>query len=213
MQYSTVRKLMVAGVLAIAATVGGCASMSKDECLVTDWRTVGYEDGVAGYAGNQIAQHRKACAKHGVAPDLSAYQAGRNSGLREFCVAQNGFRVGARGASYNGVCPADLEPAFLGAYETGRELNRLRARVTNTANRIDSLHNEVDNIDRDLIATAAQIMKPDTTIEQRAQLALDTRNMAERRGVARSEIPRLEGELVLYRRDLANFRRHLAYVE
>jgi outer membrane murein-binding lipoprotein Lpp len=213
MQYSTVRKLTMAGVLVIAATCGGCASMSKDECIATDWTTVGYEDGVAGYSGNRIAQHRKACAKHGVAPDLSAYQSGRNSGLREFCVAQNGFRVGARGASYNGVCPADLESAFLGAYETGRELNRLRAQVNNTANRISSLRNEIDNLDRDLIATAAEIMKPETTLERRAQLALDTRNMAERRGEARTEIPRLEDDLAHYRRELADFRVNLAYVE
>jgi hypothetical protein len=187
--------------------------MSKDECMATDWRTVGYEDGVAGYSGSRIAQHRKACAKYGVAPDLSAYQAGRNSGLREFCVAQNGFHVGARGASYNGVCPVDLEPAFLGAYETGRELNRLRVRVTNAANRIDSLHNEVDNIDKDLISAAAEIMKLDTTPERRAQLVLDTKNMAERRGEAKAEIPRLEGDLVHYKRELADFQAHLAYVE
>jgi hypothetical protein len=187
--------------------------MSKDECLATDWRTVGYEDGVAGYSGNRIAQHRKACAKYGVAPDLSAYQAGRSSGLREFCVAQNGFNIGARGASYNGVCPVDLEPAFLGAYETGRELNRLRVRVSNAANRIDSLHNEVDTIDRDLISSAAEIMKPDTTVERRAQLVLDTKNMAERRGEAKAEIPRLEDDLVHYRRELENFRAHLAYAE
>jgi hypothetical protein len=213
MQYSMVRMLTVAGVLAIAAACGGCASMSKEECMATDWRTVGYEDGVAGYSGNRIAQHRKACAKYGVAPDLSAYQSGRNSGLREFCVAQNGFRVGARGASYNAVCPADLEPAFLGAYETGRELNRLRVRVTNTENRINSLRNEVDNFDRDLISSAAEIMRPDTTTERRAQLVLDTRSMAEHRGEAKAEIPRLEGDLVHYQRDLADFRAHLAYVE
>jgi hypothetical protein len=187
--------------------------MSKDECMAIDWRTVGYEDGAAGYSGNRIADHRKACAKYGVTPDLDAYQSGRNSGLREFCVPTNGFHVGARGGSYNGVCPVQLEPAFLGAYETGRELRRLRTRVSNTENRIDSLGTEIDNIDRNLISTAAEIMKPDITLERRAQLVLDTKQMAERRGVAKTEIPQLEAQLVHYRNELADFREHLAYVE
>lgn len=209
MQYS----IRLTSIFAAALLFGGCASMSKEECLVTDWRTVGYEDGVAGYSGNRIAQHRKACAKHGVAPNLDAYQSGRASGLREFCVPQNGFRVGNRGSSYNGVCPVELEPAFLGAYETGRELNRLRARVSNTANRIDSLRSEIDNIDRDLISVAAEMMKPDTTLERRAQIVIDTKQMAERRGEAKAEIPHLEDDLAHYRRELADFRAHLAYAE
>ena len=40
-------------------------SMTKDECQTVDWRTVGYEDGVAGRPGDRIARHRKACAEHG----------------------------------------------------------------------------------------------------------------------------------------------------
>ena len=42
------------------AGLSGCSSMSANECLATDWRTVGYEDGVAGYSGNRVGQYRKA---------------------------------------------------------------------------------------------------------------------------------------------------------
>ena len=28
--------------------LGGCATMSEQECLVSDWRAIGYEDGVQG---------------------------------------------------------------------------------------------------------------------------------------------------------------------
>ena len=94
----------------------GCASMSKNECRAVDWRTIGYEDGVAGYSGERIAQHRKACAKHGVAPDLDAYRAGREQGLSEFCQPHNGFLFGSRGGTYQGVCPAELAPGFVDAY-------------------------------------------------------------------------------------------------
>ncbi|HNR23202.1 MAG TPA: DUF2799 domain-containing protein [Steroidobacteraceae bacterium] len=69
--------------------------MSGNECRTVDWRTIGYEDGVAGHSGDRVAQHRRACAKHGVTPDLAQYQDGRSEGLREYCQPSNGFRVGA----------------------------------------------------------------------------------------------------------------------
>ena len=75
---------------AIACLLAGCSStMSKDECRTVDWRTVGYEDGVAGRSGERIGEHRKACAEHGVTPDLNAYRAGRAEGLREYCQPHN----------------------------------------------------------------------------------------------------------------------------
>src|SRR6476620_8695628 len=80
-----------------------CSTMSKEECLAVDWRTIGYEDGVAGYSGDRISQHRKACAKYGVQTDLNQYQAGRAQGLREYCKPANGYRLGSRGGSYGGV--------------------------------------------------------------------------------------------------------------
>ncbi|MET0809299.1 MAG: DUF2799 domain-containing protein [Pseudoxanthomonas sp.] len=89
--------LLLSALLILA--LSGCATMNKDECLTVDWRTVGYEDGVAGRSGDRIAQHRKACAKHGVAPDLDAYQSGRDQGLREYCQPDNGYQLGARGGT------------------------------------------------------------------------------------------------------------------
>ena len=46
------------GILAIAMLLGGCATMSESECLTVDWQTIGFEDGVAGYSGDRIGQHR-----------------------------------------------------------------------------------------------------------------------------------------------------------
>jgi hypothetical protein len=89
----TFHAVMLIGAIAV---LGGCSSMSEKECLATDWRTVGYEDGVAGRSGDRIGRYREQCSEHGVAPSLSEYQAGREQGLREFCKPANGFRVGAR---------------------------------------------------------------------------------------------------------------------
>src|SRR5262245_45861049 len=112
MQTEILRSRWRTGVLVAMLALSGCASMSKNECLTVDWRTVGFEDGAAGYPADRIGQHCKACAKHGVTPDLAAYQSGREQGLREYCRPQNGFRVGSRGSGYDGSCPADMDEAF-----------------------------------------------------------------------------------------------------
>ena len=85
----------IIGLAAIAIVMQGCASMSGQECMVADWQAIGYEDGVRGSTADRIGNHRKACAKHGIAPDLQAYQKGRDAGLR-FSLGMLGARDAAR---------------------------------------------------------------------------------------------------------------------
>jgi hypothetical protein len=206
----TFHAVMLIGAIAV---LGGCSSMSEKECLATDWRTVGYEDGVAGRSGDRIGRYREQCSEHGVAPSLSEYQAGREQGLREFCKPANGFRVGARGVSYNGVCPADTDDAFLDAYQSGRQLYSLRSRVDSTANAIRSARAEMERLDQDLITVGAQIIDSSTSTERRAQLVLDSKHMAERRGELRARIPAMQNDLAAYQRDLDDYSASLPYVE
>jgi hypothetical protein len=200
-------------ILAALAVLTGCSSMSEKECLSTDWRTVGYEDGVNGFSGDRIGRYRNACSEHGVTPNLAEYQSGREQGLVEFCKPVNGFRVGARGGGYSGVCPADLDPQFVDAYQSGRQLYTLRSRVGSAQGEIYSMHAEMEQIDRDLLSAGAQIVDPTTTNEQRAQLVLDSKHMAERKGELKARIPQLENDLVLYQRELDDYRATLNYVE
>ena len=201
------------GIVAAMAALAGCNSMSAQECQSTDWRTVGYEDGVNGYSGDRIGRYRNACSEHGITPDLAQYQTGRDQGLTEFCKPANGFRVGARGAGYSGVCPADLDESFVDAYQSGRQLYVLRSRVGSAHDQIYSMRAELDQIDRDLVSVAAQIVDPTLTAEQRAQLVVDTKHLAERKGELKARIPQLEGELVGYQRELEDYRATLSYIE
>jgi hypothetical protein len=201
------------GIVAAMAALAGCNSMSAQECQSTDWQTVGYEDGVNGYSGDRIGRYRNACSEHGVTPDLAQYQAGRDQGLHEFCKPANGFRVGARGAGYSGVCPADLDESFVDAYQSGRQLYVLRSRVGSTQDQIYSMRAELDQIDKDLVSVAARIVDPSLTAEQRAQLVVDTKHLAERKGEIKAHIPQLEGELVGYQRELDDYRATLSYIE
>jgi ribosome modulation factor len=196
-------KLLASALLILA--LSGCASMNKAECLNVDWRTVGYEDGVAGRSGDRIGQHRKACAKHGVTPDLNAYQTGREQGLREYCQPETGYQLGVNGYALKSSCPADLKEGFETAYHSGYELYAMRARVANAENELDSAYREIAQIDQDLIATSALVLARDTDNVVRAQALLDAKNMAQRKGQLKARIPELERVVYESQRELDNY--------
>jgi hypothetical protein len=191
---------------AVLLVLAGCGSMSKNECLTVDWRTVGYEDGVAGYSGDRIGQHRKACAKYGVSTDLELYQQGRERGLREFCTPVNGYRIGSQGGGYAGVCPENLEPAFLTAFNSGHQLYSLQARVDNTVNRINYKRQELNRAEHGIVSSAVAAVSSESNAQGRADAVVDTAQLAERAGRLQEEIRQLEEERVRYEHDLEAYR-------
>jgi Protein of unknown function (DUF2799) len=198
--------------LSIAALIlSGCASMSANECRTVDWRTVGYEDGAAGRAGDHIAQHRKACAKHGVSPDFARYQMGREQGLREYCKPVNGFRVGESGSDYAGVCPVDLEDAFASAYSSGRHLFTLQSRISETVRQLSERRRELNHIDEDLSKDSAAVVSTDSSVDERTAALLDTKRLAERAGRLKTEIRQLEKDKIRYELELEDYRATVAY--
>lgn len=194
-----------------ALLVAGCSTtMDKDECRTVDWRTVGYEDGVAGRSGEQIGLHRKACAEYGVTPNLDAYRAGRAEGLREYCQPHNGYRAGATGATYYDVCPADLAPAFITAYDSGRELYVRERRVADTDEQIEARRAELARLEDAVARNAFDFISQAATPEQRAQAVLDTKQAAERIGRLKSEIDALEQDRARYAQELETYRTTVA---
>jgi len=184
----------------------GCASMSKDECLAVDWRTIGYEDGVEGYPGDHIAEHRKACAKYGVRADLDLYQQGRNQGLREFCQPRNGYRLGARGASYNGVCSGELESPFLASFDSGHQLYVLSARLSNAEAQLESKRRELANIEHGILSNSVEAVSTDSAADQRAHAVLDVVQLADRASQLKVEIRQLTADSLRYQNDLDSYR-------
>lgn len=191
--------------IVLALALGGCASMNKNECLAVDWRTVGYEDGAAGRPAGRVADHRRACAPYGVAPDLTAYQSGRDQGLREYCRPLNGYQLGERGGVYAGVCPAHIEPDFVAAYDSGRELYNLRSRAAAAANRLANAHHEIEQTEHDLAGQSALLVSNDATSEQRAQALITTKDLAEKLGRLKGEIGNLERDKARCDFELAHY--------
>lgn len=199
---------VAASLAAVLAT--GCASMSKEECQYVDWRTVGYEDGAAGLPASRLGDRRRACADHGVTPDLAAYTAGREAGMREFCQAHNGYRVGSSGQVYYGTCPADLAPAFERGYDTGRELYVRKQRVADAEEGIAARRAEIRRLEDGLTRGAFVLTSDTSTVEQRTQAVVDAKQAAERIGRLRKEIEALEADRARYERELETYQATVA---
>ena len=174
--------------LLLVAGLGGCASMSSEECMTSDWAAIGYEDGARGYTTQRITDRRKACAKHGVTLDFAAYQEGREQGLVEYCQPGRGFSVGSSGSRYNGVCSVALEPDFLEAYNAGYHLYTLRSNVNRATSAINAKQNEIDRIKDDMRLKEAALISDETTTEDRVLLLVDLKDLSERTGQLEAEI-------------------------
>jgi hypothetical protein len=192
--------------------LAGCSSttMGQNECTTVDWRTIGYEDGVAGRSGAQIGAHRRACARFGIAPDLEAYRLGRAEGLREFCQPHNGYRTGVSGTPYDDVCPADLAARFLAQYQAGRELYVHEQRVRDADARLYAKRAEIARLEDAVARSGLRAITETGTVEQRAQAVLDARQYAERIGRSKADVAQLERDRLLYAQELAAYRATIA---
>jgi hypothetical protein len=205
-------KSKLAGLISILAllTLSGCAGMSAEECAVSDWRTIGFEDGSMGYTADRVGNHRKACAKHGVAPDFDAYQAGWREGVRQFCQPSRGFNVGASGARYNGVCPSDMEPEFVDAYNTGHKLYSLRANVISANNQINARKAALERKEKRTREVQAALISAETTPEDRVMLLVELKDLSEEKGQIEAEIVGLTEDRAVYEQQLAEYESMIA---
>lgn len=195
---------------AVIYLMAGCSGMSEQACVTADWRTVGFEDGTLGRSEATIGRYRQQCADHGVAPDLDSYRAGHADGVRVYCRESNGFAVGHSGATYQGVCPADLEAAFVAEYNAGRRLNELESALASVDSRIAGNYRAQENIKQELTDIAAEMIATDTTPERRVAMVTHSAELGRRYGELTNEIRDLERDRALAERDLLDYRATLA---
>ena len=201
-----------AGVLSIISLLGlsGCATMSADECAMSDWHTIGFEDGARGYTAEKLGNRRKACAKHGVAPDFEAYQAGREQGLQQYCQPSRGFSLCASGARYHGVCPGYMEVDFVDAYNSGHQLYSLRSRVNSATQQINAKEHQLDNARVRIRNAEAALISADTAVGDRVLLLADLKELSERTGQLDAEIAKLIEERAIAEHQLASYQAVIA---
>ena len=191
--------ICAAGLLG-ASQIAGCSTgMGKDQCVVADWRTIGYEDGLHGYPADRIGVHRIACAKYQVAPNLAAYTEGRERGLTEYCQPKNGFRAGLYGNGYANVCSGATESAFVDSYRYGRQIYDARTELRNTQSRLRSARNDLAHADGAMASVTAELVLPNVPTDRRAFLATELVRLTQ----ARSELVARIGDLTLRSQQLA----------
>lgn len=153
--------------LAVAAlSLQGCASLSEDECRATDWWTMGQKDGTLGLPSTAIAEHRDACAEHGVAPDRSAYEEGRQSGLMVYCTRFSGYQVGRNDQPYHaGVCGGELAEPFETGLRRGRLVLALETEAWSIRQRRQELEETIGRLEHER-KTLQEKLEADESIPQ-----------------------------------------------
>ena len=188
-------RLLAGAVLASLILLQGCASLNKEECMVADWRLIGYQDGVAGKSPAAIGEYRKDCAKHAVVPDLNAYQAGRNEGLLEYCREDNGYRLGNAGRGFSPVCPLHLEAEFQAAYNRGREIYLARSAVNQTHSQIHKRKKALQHLEEDNSYKLSELVSDGPESEQRVLILYEITKLEQERDDVEDEIAELEYDL------------------
>lgn len=175
--------------------VTGCATLTKDECLYGDWRTIGYDDGAAGQPPARISEHQKSCVEYGITPDFTLYHQGYAQGVKLFCTRQNGYDKGVAGYSYTGICPPELENDFLAGYRPGRELHQLRQEHNELANDLERIERSLSTVSQKLREKKQLLFKDDTSKGQRRDIYRDMEHLKDerydlelRRGIIEQEL-------------------------
>jgi hypothetical protein len=150
--------------------VVGCAAVSKEDCLVTDWFEIGRLDGMQGTARTALQNRAKACLEHGVNADRRAYYQGHDEGLKYYCTAQKGFELGRKGLAYKSVCPLQLEKDFRLGYQKGQELFQYESKIA-------SLQRRLKKIERKISKKEEELYSDNLSDDQRTKIRSDLKSL------------------------------------
>jgi predicted nucleic acid-binding Zn-ribbon protein len=130
--------------------------------------------------------------------------------LRQYCQPSRGFSLGSGGARYNGVCPGDLEADFVDAYNQGHHLHTLRSKVNGATSRIKAKEHELEKVNDRIRSAEAQLISPETSMQDRVLLLADLKELSERTGQLEAEIDDLIAERAAAEQQLAAYQAVLA---
>jgi hypothetical protein len=110
----------------VLLTAGCCLSMvgcvphlSLQQCQSTNWYQMGLGDGSQGKLQRNLSRYISDCAKFNIPVKTHQYKKGWGTGVRRFCRAANGYRLGTKGETYHAICPQDLAASFKRSWRRG----------------------------------------------------------------------------------------------
>ena len=203
------RMAIAGGLVAAAALLGSCTTMSKNECLAGAWGEKGFADGTAGYPMTRLDDHAQACAKYQVAPNPAAYESAREDGLRSYCTFERGWSEGRSGNSYYGVCRPEEEAVFLPAYRDGLQLHAVEAAVESAESALNSAEARIGDRQEKLEAKQRELRGEGLTDEEKERIRDriqevrgEIRDARRNAREARDALDRAEWDLHRVRREL-----------
>jgi hypothetical protein len=136
--------------VALLGALGGCASLSKSECLNANWEDIGTRDGANGQPEEYLIQHSTACAKVHVTPDREAWLKGRDMGLERFCVPYRAYQIGENGGGFDvGICRNFDQARLSDAYQKGRDVNHLAGELSSIDGELRDITLRLEDKDKD----------------------------------------------------------------
>jgi len=183
---SALRCSLTWALMAMSLALGGCATISEEDCPRVDWFALGVDDGRRGYPEARIVRHREACLPVGVQPDDQRYWAGRLQGLAQYCTLASALEEGRAGRTYEGVCPAQIDPAF-------RDVHRAAYAVHESLGQLRAAESTISGREREL-------RKDGLSDRDRERLRSEIRDLDRRRENLRDELYRRERDLEQVRR-------------
>ncbi|MBS9782051.1 MAG: DUF2799 domain-containing protein [Gammaproteobacteria bacterium] len=159
-------------ILASAMGLSACSVMTEKECQVANWYDLGFTDGAAGHTVNAFSERAEDCAKHGIGADRASYLQARQEGLKTYCTKENGYREGASGRPYRGVCDSHSAKQFLPAYQKGKRLYEKKSAVATLERKIQDLDRDIDKHNNDKYRLKKQVIN-ESDKGKRANIILD----------------------------------------
>ena len=135
--------------LLVIFLINGCATLDKDECRSADWKAIGYEDGSDGYVlATRFKQHRQACSKHGIKANFNRYRSGHDQGIRSYCTASQGYKLGKYNRGFPSHCPTDLSGNVRRGYDFGHDIYLEKREFQQ---QVKSLQSDLEAIDENIV--------------------------------------------------------------
>jgi len=184
--------------------------LSEDECLAGNWRSIGFEDGAQGQAPDRVGEHRSACERHGITPNFELWRLGYDEGLVRYCTRDNGFRVGALGQTYRGVCAGPAAAEFLPAYNDGHDLYQLQQALNQAQSDLNSVTYDIREARNDRRRLRGELDNPDLTDDERKHIRDDLDRVSNHLDRLRRDRRRYERDVDSLGWDLDDFERRIS---
>lgn len=134
---------IISSIFVFFNALGGCATLSKSQCKVGDWNSIGKTDGEYGRPLNYFEKHKAACKEHNIKANTVLYLKGRDEGLKSYCQIQHQVNLGLSGLQYTHVCKGAIVPLLIEANKFGLKVSSVKSDLSNTEKQIDEVRSQL----------------------------------------------------------------------